>query len=65
MVIRLPPALEARVAALAKQAQVSVDDYVIQVVTEWLQEHRSGRPPVMPDEAYTRRTGTDGWDECS
>ena len=62
-IIRLPMALEARVTVLAKQAQSTVQDYVIEVVTEWLSEHRSGRPPVVPDEDYTRRAGTD-WDKC-
>ena len=49
-IIRLPMALEARVTVLAKRAQSTVQDYVIEVVMEWLQEHRSGRPPVVPDE---------------
>ena len=49
-IIRLPMALESRVTVLAKRAQSTVQDYVIEVVLEWLQEHRSGRPPVVPDE---------------
>ena len=63
-VILLPSALEARVAALATEAQSTVQNYIVEILTEWIQEHRSGRTTARLDKDYTSRTGTDG-DDCS
>lgn len=50
-----------KVRASAKQAQCDPEDFAREAISEFMSEHRSGKPPLITNDDLDERNGSD-WD---